>query len=100
MDVSTQDEAQRALSIVDATIGELNNLRSNLGAVQNRLDSTVRNVGVLLENISAAQSQVKDADLALETAELTRAQIQQQAGIVVLGQANSSIQVALNLLNF
>lgn len=100
VDVSTQDEAQRALSIIDATIGELNNLRSNLGAVQNRLDSTVRNVGVLLENISAAQSQVKDADLALETAELTRAQIQQQAGIVVLGQANSSIQVALNLLNF
>ena len=100
VDVSTQSQAQRALSIIDATISELNSLRSNLGAVQNRLDSTVRNVGVLLENISAAQSQIRDADLALETAELTRAQIQQQAGIVVLGQANSSIQVALNLLNF
>jgi len=98
--VATQASAQSALSTIDATLSELNELRSRLGAVQNRLDSTIRNISIGLENISSAQSQIRDADIAQETAELTRAQILQQAGVAVLGQANASSQVALGLLQF
>ena len=100
IDISTQEGAQNALGNIDATLSQLNELRSSLGAVQNRLESTIRNISIGLENISAAQSQIRDADIAAETAELTRAQILQQAGIAVLGQANSSAQVALSLLQF
>lgn len=100
IDVTTQDSAQDALSTIDATLSQLNELRSSLGAVQNRLESTIRNLSISLENISAAESQIRDADIAQETAELTRSQILQQAGIAVLGQANTSSQVALSLLNF
>jgi flagellin len=100
IDISTQLGAQNALGNIDATLSQLNELRSSLGAVQNRLDSTVRNISISLENISSAQSQIRDADIAAETAELTRAQILQQAGIAVLGQANTSSQVALSLLQF
>ncbi len=100
INVSTQSNAQNALSTIDATLSQLNAIRSSLGAVQNRLDSTIRNISIGLENISSAQSQIKDADIAAETAELTRAQILQQAGIAVLGQANASSQVALGLLQF
>lgn len=100
IDISTQSNAQNALATVDATLTQLNELRSSLGAVQNRLESTIRNLSIGLENISAAQSQIRDADIAAETAELTRNQILQQAGIAVLGQANTSAQVALSLLQF
>jgi flagellin len=98
--ISEQKAAQDALATVDATLSQLNELRSKLGAVQNRLESTIRNLSIGLENISAAESQIKDADIAAETAELTRAQILQQAGIAVLGQANTASQVALQLLQF
>ncbi|TVQ78260.1 MAG: flagellin [Bradymonadales bacterium] len=100
LDISNQASAQNALQNIDATLNQLNELRSRLGAVQNRLESTIRNLGIGLENISSAQSQIRDADIAEETAELTRAQILQQAGIAVLGQANTSAQVALALLQF
>lgn len=100
IDISTQSNAQDALATIDATLTQLNELRSSLGAVQNRLESTIRNLSIGLENISAAQSQIRDADIAAETAELTRNQILQQAGIAVLGQANTSAQVALSLLQF
>lgn len=100
IDVSTQSNAQNALATIDATLSQLNALRSSLGAVQNRLESTIRNLSIGLENISAAQSQIRDADIASETADLTRAQILQQAGVAVLGQANTSSQVALQLLQF
>lgn len=100
LDISNQASAQDALQNIDATLNQLNELRSRLGAVQNRLESTIRNLGIGLENISAAASQIRDADIAEETAELTRSQILQQAGIAVLGQANSSSQVALALLQF
>ncbi len=98
IDLGTQSAAQDALANIDATLSQLNELRSSLGAVQNRLESTIRNTSIGLENISAAQSQIRDADIASETAELTRAQILQQAGIAVLGQANSFAQAALSLL--
>ena len=100
IDVSTQESAQDALQTVDATLSQLNGLRSGLGSVQNRLESTIRNLGISLENISAAESQIRDSDIAAETAELTRAQILQQAGVAVLGQANTAAQVALSLLRF
>jgi flagellin len=94
----TQDVASDALSVVDATLTSLNTLRSGLGATQSRLDSVINNLGVTLENISGARSQIRDTDVAVETAELTRAQILQEAGVAVLGQANASSQAALRLL--
>ncbi len=93
-----QDTASDALSVIDATLTSLNSLRSGLGATQSRLDSVIQNLGVTLENISGARSQIRDTDVAVETAELTRAQVLQQAGVAVLGQANASSQSALQLL--
>ncbi len=100
VDLSDADTATDALAIVDAALVQLAGLRASLGVVQNRLDSTASNIGVSLENISAARSQIRDSDVAVETAELTRAQILQQAGIAVLAQANTSQQAALQLLRF
>jgi len=100
IDLTTADNAADGLAIVDAALSQIAGLRASLGAVQNRLDSTASNIGVTLENISAARSQIRDADIAAETAELTRAQILQQAGIAVLGQANTTAQAALSLLKF
>jgi flagellin len=100
VDLSSQSGASEAINVADAALKQITNLRASLGAVQNRLDSTSNNIGVMLENISAARSQIRDADIAEETAELTRAQILQQAGVAVLGQANSASQIALSLLRF
>ncbi|MBN8554444.1 MAG: flagellin [Deltaproteobacteria bacterium] len=98
--LATQASSQNSLAVLDATLQQLNTLRSSLGAVQSRLDLTVNNASVVLENLSAARSQIRDTDVAAETAELTRAQILQQAGVAVLGQANTSSQIALQLLRF
>jgi len=98
--LTTQALSSDALSVLDSTLASLNSLRSTLGATQSRLDSAVNSLGVTLENISAARSQIRDADVAQETAELTRSQILQQAGVAVLGQANTSSQAALSLLQF
>jgi len=100
IDLTTSTAASNALSTVDATLQQVTALRASLGAVQNRLESTSNNISVTLENISSARSQIRDADIATETAELTRAQILQQAGVAVLGQANAASQVALSLLKF
>jgi flagellin len=100
VDLSSQSGAAEAINVADAALKQITNLRASLGAVQNRLESTSNNIGVMLENISAARSQIRDADIAEETAELTRAQILQQAGVAVLGQANSASQIALSLLRF
>lgn len=99
-DLSVASNAAEAINMADAALKQLSKLRADLGAVQNRLDSTSNNLGVMLENLSAARSQIKDADIAEETAELTRSQILQQAGIAVLGQANAASQIALSLLRF
>ncbi|MGA0163514.1 MAG: flagellin [Bdellovibrionota bacterium] len=98
--IKTQAEAQSSIVTIDAALARINELRSDLGATQNRLDSTLRNIDVGLENISSAQSQIRDTDIASETAELTRTQILQQAGVAVLGQSNASSQIALGLLQF
>ena len=96
--LTSQNAATDSLAVIDVVIRSLVNKRAELGAIQNRLASVVSNLGATTENLSAAQSQIRDADIAVETAELTKAQILQQAGIAVLGQANTSASAALQLL--
>jgi flagellin len=91
-------EAQDILAGVDAIIGAIDAKRAELGAVQNRFSSTIRNQTNVMENVSAARSRIKDADFATETATLTKAQILQQASSTILGQANQRPQAALSLL--
>ncbi|WP_404390840.1 flagellin [Pseudoalteromonas phenolica] len=91
-------EAQDVLAAVDAMIGAIDAKRAQLGAVQNRFSSTIRNQTNIIENVSAARSRIKDADFAVETATLTKAQILQQASSTILSQANQRPQSALSLL--
>ena len=98
IDVGTASGAQAALSIVDAAVQGIDSQRATLGAVQNRLVSTISNLQNIVENVSAARSQIRDADFAAETANLTRSQIIQQAGIAMLAQANAQPQNVLALL--
>jgi len=98
IDIGTQQGANDALAIIDSAIQFIDNSRGDLGAIQNRLESTVANLDNISENLSAARSRVLDADYAMETASLTRQQILQQAGVAMLAQANQSPQVALSLL--
>lgn len=96
--VSTQANAQAVLAGVDALIAVVDKKRAELGAVQNRFQSTIRNQSNISENLSAAKSRIKDADFAAETAALTRNQILQQASQTILSQANQRPQAALSLL--
>jgi len=96
--VSTAAAAQTALATIDTALTSVSTLRGNLGASQNRLQSTINNLSVSIETLSAANSRIRDVDVAAETANLTRGQVLQQAGIAVLAQANVSSQVALTLL--
>ncbi len=98
LDISTVDGANLALSVVDAAIGQVSNQRAKFGALQNRFSSTISNLETSVENLSAARSRIRDADFAVETAELTRTQILQQAGTAMLAQANSIPQNVLSLL--
>ena len=90
--------ASALLGDVDAAISGIGAVRADLGALQNRFQSTIRNLSNISENLSAARSQIMDTDFASETAELTRNQIVQQASISVLSQANQRPQAALSLL--
>src|SRR5690554_573786 len=98
IDISTFEGAQKALVAIDNAIGQVASQRADLGAIQNRMESTVSNLKVTSENLSAANSRIQDADFAAETAEMARTQILQQAGISVLAQANASGQNVLSLL--
>jgi flagellin len=98
IDISTEDGAQRALNSIDAALQTISDTRGDMGAVQNRLESTIANLGSVSENVSAARSRIQDADFAAETANLTRTQILQQAGVAMLSQANSQPQMVLSLL--
>jgi flagellin len=98
IDISTFEGATEALTAIDNAIGQVASQRADLGAVQNRLESTVSNLQVTSENLNAANSRIKDADFAAETAELQRTNVLQQAGISVLAQANASGQQVLSLL--
>ena len=96
--ISNVADARTTLSQIDAAISEVASLRASFGTVQNRLESSIRSLAVSQENTSAAESRIRDVDFASETAELTRNQVLQQAGISVLAQANVSTQSALSLL--
>jgi flagellin len=97
-DVTTTANASAALASIDAAIDTVSNTRGGLGATQNRLNSTIQSISVARENISAAESRIRDVDVALETADLTRNTILQQAAVSILGQANVQPQLALSLL--
>ncbi len=98
LSVATPGDASRALTQIDTAIEIINGKRADLGAVQNRFQSTIRNLSNISENVSAARSQIRDTDFAKETSELTRAQIIQQASTTILSQANQRPQAALSLL--
>ncbi|WP_412705270.1 A-type flagellin [Aeromonas rivipollensis] len=98
IDISTPAEAQKVLAVADAMIGVVDDKRAELGAVQNRLDSTIRNQSNISENVSAARSRIRDADFATETANMTKQNILQQAASSILAQANQRPQSALSLL--
>tara|TARA_A200000159_G_scaffold109771_2_gene102724 strand:+ start:119394 stop:120233 length:840 start_codon:yes stop_codon:yes gene_type:complete len=97
-DVLSNGNASAMLASVDTAISAVGGLRADLGALQNRFQSTIRNLSNISENVSAARSQIKDTDFATETANLTRNQILQQASTTVLSQANQRPQAALQLL--
>ena len=96
--VSDVAGAQAALTQIDTAIQSVSSSRGNLGAVQNRLQSTINNLQVAVENTSAAESRIRDVDVAAETAALTRNQVLTQAGTAILSQANQVPQTALSLL--
>ena len=97
-DVLTETNASALLTSVDNAISAIGGLRADLGALQNRFQSTIRNLSNISENVSAARSRIKDTDFATETAELSRNQILQQASTTILAQANQRPQAALSLL--
>lgn len=98
LSIDTKANAQRSLGILDIAIEHVSSVRGELGAIDNRLSSTIRNLSVSIENLSAANSRIKDVDIATETSELTRNNILMQAGTSVLQQANSIPKMALSLL--
>jgi flagellin len=98
IDISTFEGATSAITAIDNAIGQVASQRADLGAIQNRLESTVSNLQVTSENLNSANSRIQDADFAAETAELSRTQVLQQAGISVLAQANAAGQQVLSLL--
>ena len=98
VNVSDQTSAQKALDTLDAAIVSISNERSNLGATQNRLQSTLNNLQVAVENTGASESRIRDVDVAAETATMTRNNILTQAATAILSQANQTPQAALSLL--
>ncbi|MCP5297412.1 MAG: flagellin [Rhodocyclaceae bacterium] len=96
--LSSAANAQLAIAVVDAALGQVNVTRGDLGAYQNRFSSAIANLQTTAENVSAARSRIQDADFAAETAVLTRNQILQQAGTAMLAQANALPQNVLTLL--
>lgn len=96
--LDSQAAATAAISAIDAAINTVSGFRATLGAVQNRLEHTIANLGVAAENLTASESRIRDVDMAQEMMEFTKLQILQQAGTAVLAQANASSQAVLQLL--
>jgi flagellin len=96
--VDSRANAQASLDIIDAAIQDVSAGRAGIGAAENRLQVTIANINVSRENLSAANSRIRDTDVAEESAAMTRASILMQAGVSVLAQANQTPQMALNLL--
>jgi flagellin len=99
LDIGSGGVTTTALTNIDAAINTVSSLRGSLGAVQNRLGSTINYLAITTENLSAAESRIRDVDVAYETAQLTRNSILQQVAIAVLSQANALQQSALRLLS-
>ena len=98
LNIKDKIAAQTSLGNIDIAIQDVSSIRGELGALENRLSSTINNLGISIENMSAARSRVKDVDVAAETAEMTQHNILMQAGISVLSQANNVPKMALSLL--
>jgi len=98
VDVSTAGAASAALSDLSTALDTVNESRATYGALQNRFEAVISNLQNYAENLTAARSRIQDADFAAETANLTRSQILQQAGVSILAQANTLPQTALSLL--
>lgn len=98
LDISSAASAQIAMKTLDAALNTINSSRGDLGAIQNRFSSTIANLQTTSENLSASRSRIQDADFAAESANLTRGQILQQAGVAILAQANSLPNNVLSLL--
>jgi len=98
VDITTVEGANAAISAVDNALDQVNRQRATLGAIQNRFESTIENQQIASENLTGANSRIRDADFAAETAELSRTQVLQQAGLSILGQANAQPQQVLQLL--
>ncbi|NBT58349.1 flagellin FliC [bacterium] len=98
LSVGEKEGAQDALGVIDQALVRVNDVRSRIGSIQGRLNSTQIAQGIFQENLSAARSRLKDADVAQETANLAKEQILRQAGVAVLTQANQTPYLALNLL--
>jgi flagellin len=96
--VATKQGAQLSLAVIDDALVRVNSIRADLGAMQNRLQSTINNLAISDENLSAANSRIRDTDMAEEVSEMTKNNILMQSGIAVLGQANNTNQAALKLL--
>ena len=98
IDISTTAGANNALQVIDSALTTINNSRASLGALENRFSNTITNLNTTSQNLSSARSGIQDTDFAAETANLTRAQILQQAGTAMLAQANAAPQTVLTLL--
>ncbi|MDD2465913.1 MAG: flagellin [Desulfobulbus sp.] len=98
VDISTVEGAADAIEAIDGALMKIDSMRGDLGAVQNRFESTISNLGNISENISAARSRILDADIAQETSNMTKQNILAQAGVSILAQANQQPQLALSLL--
>jgi len=98
IDISTQSGAQSAIDIIDKALAKIDEQRGDLGAIQNRFESTIANLQNIAENVTAARSRIMDADIAQETSNMTKQNILAQAGVAILAQANQAPQLALSLL--
>ena len=98
VDISTVEGASDAIKAIDGAVSQIDTIRGDLGAIQNRFESTISNLNNVSENLSAARSRILDADIAMETSAMTKSNILQQAGVSILAQANQTPQLALKLL--
>jgi len=99
VDLTTATTAQSAIDDIDDAIDSVNSVRADYGAVQNRIDSSIANMTTYVESLTAAKSQIMDTDYASETAEMTRLQVMQQAGVAALAQARTINQSVISLLS-
>jgi flagellin len=98
IDLTTAEDSQSALAVIDGALAQIDSSRAGLGAVQNRFSYTISNLSNISENVSASRSRIQDTDFAVETAQMTKNQILQQAGTSILAQANQIPQAAISLI--